>query len=88
MVDLCVTIFDVVFDFNLKWSDLLRTQLCCTLIRIACSDPARRCTSKFSSSPEQFIAERIASQESEWFPCTSCDLHTLSQKLAEVQIKA
>ena len=36
---------------------------------------------------ERFIAERIAIRESEWFPCISCDLHSLSQKLAEVQTK-
>ena len=34
-----------------------------------------------------FIAERIASRESEWFPRMSRDLHTLSQKLGEVQTK-
>ena len=39
----------------------------------------------FSSSLEKMIAERIASRESERFPCISRDLHSLSQKLAEVQ---
>ena len=42
---------------------------------------------KFSSSLEKFIAKRIASRESEGFPCISRDLHSLSQKLAEVQTK-
>ena len=41
----------------------------------------------FSSSLETFIAERIASRESEWFPCICRDLHSLSQKLAEAQAK-
>ena len=44
MFDLCVTIFDAVFDSNLSWSDLLMTQLCCTLFEIACFNPTRRCT--------------------------------------------
>ena len=43
---------------------------------------------EFSSSLGKFIAERIASRESEWFPCISRDLHNLSQKLAESQAKA
>ena len=42
---------------------------------------------KFSSSLERFIAERITSRESEWFPCMSRDLHSLSQKLADTQAK-
>ena len=42
---------------------------------------------KFLSSLETFIAERIASRESEWFPCISRDLHSLSQKLADTQAK-
>ena len=42
---------------------------------------------EFSSSFEMFIAERIASRESEWFPCISRDLHSLSQKLADLQAK-
>ena len=42
---------------------------------------------EFSSSLEKFIAERIASRESQWFPCISRDPHSLSQKLAEVQTK-
>ena len=42
---------------------------------------------EFLSSLEKFIAECIASRESEWFPCISHDLHSLSQKLAEVQAK-
>ena len=31
---------------------------------------------EFSSALENFIAERIASRESEWFPCFSRDLHS------------
>ena len=42
---------------------------------------------KFSTSLEKFIAERIASRESEWFPCLSRDLHSCSQKLADTQAK-
>ena len=42
---------------------------------------------EFSSSLETFMAERIASRESEWFPCLSCDLHSCSQKLADTQAK-
>ena len=41
----------------------------------------------FSIWLEKFIAERIASRESEWFPCISRDLHSLSQKLADIQAK-
>ena len=41
----------------------------------------------FGSSLERFIAERIASRESEWFPCISRDLHSLLQKLAEAQAR-
>ena len=44
IVDLYVTIFDAVFDSNLKWSDLLMTQLGCTSFEIACFDPTRGCT--------------------------------------------
>ena len=40
---------------------------------------------ELSISLERFIAERIASRESEWFPCISRDLHRLSQKLADTQ---
>ena len=42
---------------------------------------------EFSTSLEKFIAERIASRESEWFPSLSCDLHSCSQKLADTQAK-
>ena len=42
---------------------------------------------EFSSSLAKFIAERMASRESEWFPCISRDLHSLSQKLADTQAK-
>ena len=42
---------------------------------------------EFSISLEKFIAERIASRESEWFPCLSRDLHSWSQKLADTQAK-
>ena len=42
---------------------------------------------EFSISLERFIAERIASPESEWFPCLSRDLHSCSQKLADTQAK-
>ena len=38
-------------------------------------------------SLEKFIAERIATRESEWFPCLSRDLHSCSQKLADTQAK-
>ena len=41
----------------------------------------------FSILLEKFIAKRIASQGSEWFPCISRDLHSLSQKLADTQAK-
>ena len=41
----------------------------------------------FLVSLEKFIAERIASRESEWFPCLSRDLHSCSQKLAGTQAK-
>ena len=43
IVDLCVTIFDAVFDFNLKWNDLSMTQLCCTSSEIACFHLTRCC---------------------------------------------
>ena len=33
--DLWVTIFDAVLEFNLKWSNLLTKQLCCTLLAVA-----------------------------------------------------
>ena len=42
---------------------------------------------KFSSSLEKLITERIASRESEWFPCMSRDLHSLGQELADTQAK-
>ena len=42
---------------------------------------------EFSVSLETFIAERIASRESVWFPCLSRDLHSCSQKLADTQVK-
>ena len=42
---------------------------------------------RFSGSLETFIAERIASREKEWFPCISHGLHSLSQKLADIQAK-
>ena len=42
---------------------------------------------KCSSLLEKFIAERIASRVSEWFPCISRDLHSLSQRLADIQAK-
>ena len=42
---------------------------------------------KFSILLEKFFAERIASRESEWFPCVSRDLHSCSQKLADTQAK-
>ena len=42
---------------------------------------------EFSVSLERFIAERLASRESEWFPCLSGDLHSCSQKLADTQAK-
>ena len=42
---------------------------------------------EFSISLERFIAEHIASRESEWFPCLSRDLHSCSQKLADTQAK-
>ena len=42
---------------------------------------------EFSISFERFIAERIASRESEWFPCISRDLHSPSQKLVDTQTK-
>ena len=40
-----------------------------------------------SVSLETFVAERIASRESECFPCISRDLHSCSQKLADTQAK-
>ena len=42
---------------------------------------------EFSILLERFIAERIASRESEWFPCLSRDLHSCWQKLADTQAK-
>ena len=42
---------------------------------------------EFSISLETFIAERIASRESEWFPCLSRDLHSCLQKLADTKAK-
>ena len=42
---------------------------------------------EFSTLLEKFIAERIASRESEWFPSLSPDLHSCSQKLADTQAK-
>ena len=47
IVDLCITIFDTVFDFSGKCSDLSTTQLCYTLSEIACFDPTRRCITCF-----------------------------------------
>ena len=44
ILDLCVTVFDAVFDSNLKWSNVLTTQLCGTFFEIACFDRTRRCT--------------------------------------------
>ena len=43
---------------------------------------------EFSGSLETFIAEHIASGETEWFPCISGDLHSLTQKVVEVQGKS
>ena len=40
---------------------------------------------EFSISLEKFMAERIASRESDWFPCLSRDLHSCSQKLADTE---
>ena len=42
---------------------------------------------EFSISLERFIAECIASRESDWFPCLSRDLHSCSQKLADTEAK-
>ena len=42
---------------------------------------------EFPISLQRFIAERIASRESQWFPCISRVLHSLSQKLADTQAK-
>ena len=42
---------------------------------------------EFSISLEKFIAECIAGRQSEWFPCISRDIHSLSQKLADTQAK-
>ena len=42
---------------------------------------------EFSILLEKFIAERIASGESEWFPCISRDHQSLTQKLADPQAK-
>ena len=42
---------------------------------------------EFSILLEKLIAERIASRESEWFPCISRDLHSLLQKLADTRAK-
>ena len=42
---------------------------------------------EFLTSLEKFIAERIASRESEWFPSLSRDLHSCSRKLADTQAK-
>ena len=42
---------------------------------------------EFSMSLGTFIAERIASRETEWFPRISRNLHSLSQKLADTQAK-
>ena len=36
---------------------------------------------------QRFIAECLAGRESEWFPCISRDLHSLLQKLADIQSK-
>ena len=36
---------------------------------------------EFSISLERFIAERIASRESEWFPCTFCDFTACRRSL-------
>ena len=42
---------------------------------------------EYSISLERFIAERIASRESEWLPCLPRDLHSCSQKFADNQAK-
>ena len=42
---------------------------------------------KFSNSLEEIIAERIASRESDWFPCMFHDLCILQSALSEAQGK-
>ena len=84
-MDLCVTIFDAVFDFNLKWSDLLTTQLCCTSFEIACFDPTRRCMTIFRVRQKR--SSQSASQVEKVSVLRAYDLHSLSQKLAEAQAK-
>ena len=42
---------------------------------------------EFSSSLEKIVAERIASRESEWFPCMSHGLCSLQSAASEVQAK-
>ena len=47
IVDLCITGFDAVFDFNLKWRDLLTAQLCCIPPRLPVSIRLARCITSF-----------------------------------------
>ena len=56
-------------------------------IRDSLSRSASPLHHEFSISLETFIAERIASRESEWLPCLSRDLDSCSQKLADTQAK-
>ena len=61
------------------------TPLCCTSgWPVSVRPPLHR---DFSSSLEIFIAERIASRKSEWFPCMSHDLRSLQSAVPEVQAK-
>ena len=54
-------------------------------------DCLSRCDSslhqEFPSSLDEFIAERIASRESEWFPCMFHDLRILQSAVSEFQAK-
>ena len=60
--------------------------LCCTLFGIACFDLTHGCTTS-SLLLEKFIAEHIASQEGEWFPCMLHNLRSLQSAVSEVQAK-
>ena len=61
IVDLCVTLFDAIFDFNLKWSGPLTTPAMLHFIRNCLFPSDLPLHHELLSSLERFKAERIAS---------------------------
>ena len=87
IVDLCVTIFDAVFDPNLKWSDLLTTQLCCTSFGVACFE-LTRCCARGSRLRWRNSSQNAAQfEKASCFPCKYRRLHSLQSAIAEIQAK-